>query len=155
MTRELTKAEQDNKARVEPILERYRRTGTRIRLYLGDPATGRDWGEENDVTGFIGQSVGWGHNPQKVPLLLHSRRSSGGGAILVDNVLRILADGREVYRHPKYKEPVYELREGNVQSPIGPLPFEVWAEGQNQANFKTAAQRQRWLDFMRGARSTK
>jgi hypothetical protein len=151
----MSNAEQDNKARVESILDRYRGTGTRIRLYLGDPSTGRDWGEENDVTGYIGRSAGWGPTPMKVPLLLHKQHSSGGGAILVSNVLRILADGREVYRHPKYKEPVYELREGNIQSPIGPLPFEVWSEGQNQANFKTAAQRQRWLDFMRGVRSTK
>ena len=67
-------------------------TDRRVRLFLGDPETGRDWGEENDVTGYVGRSTG----PSKVPLLLATRRSMGGGAILVDCVLRMLVDGCEI-----------------------------------------------------------
>jgi hypothetical protein len=141
----------DNRERVEGLLLPYLHKNKRIRIFLGDPETGHDWGEENDVTGFIGRSTG----REPILLLLPGNRSHGGGAILNRNVLRILVEGREIYRHPKYKEPVYELREGHIQSPVGPLPFEVWRDGQNVANFSTASKRQRWLDFMRGHRATK
>jgi hypothetical protein len=162
MPKTLSAAEKANRERVQAILAPYLHKNTRIRIFLGYPETGYDWGEENDVSGYIGRSTG----SEPVFLLLPTRRSMGGGAISTDCALRILADGREIYRHPKYKEPVYELREGNIQSPIGPLPYEVWRLNaqdmqhkpkgpENVANFKTAAQRQRWLDFMHGKRATK
>jgi hypothetical protein len=133
---------------LEPYVGNRRR---RIRLFYGDPKTGHVWDEENDVTGFIGRSTG----REPILLLLATAHSTGGGAILMDNVLRILVDGREVYRHPKYKEPIYSLKVGEIRSPTGPLPYEVWRDGKNIANFPTARARQRWLDFMHGQRATK
>lgn len=122
-------------------------TDRRVRLFLGDPETGRDWGEENDVTGYVGRSTG----PSKVPLLLATRRSMGGGAILVDCVLRMLVDGRETYRHPLYTAPVWESREGTEPT----RPCEVWRDGKVNARFESPAARERWLAFMRGDRATK
>ena len=53
------------------VLENARLSGTRIRIYLGDKETGRDWGEVCDVTGYVGRSMG----PIKIPILLHNARS--------------------------------------------------------------------------------
>ena len=54
------------------LLERYRKDGERqLRLWLGDPSTGRDWCDEYDVVGRIGRSMG----PVRVPLLI-----AGGAA---------------------------------------------------------------------------
>jgi hypothetical protein len=80
-----------------------------LRLCLGDTVSGKDWGETNDVTGYIGRSTG----DIKVPLLLKSKRSSGGGSLLDHCIIKIyIVRGHtycpsyhEVYRHPKYHLP--------------------------------------------------
>jgi len=88
----------DTASDVIRVLERARLNEWRLRLFLGDRETGHVWLEENDVIGRIGRS--WG--PVKVPILLHNRRSTGGGAILDHCILRIVktSDKRELYRHP-------------------------------------------------------
>jgi hypothetical protein len=48
-------------------LESARSRRQRVRLYYGDFQTGRDWLEEHDVEGIIGNSMG----PLRVPLLIH------------------------------------------------------------------------------------
>lgn len=80
---------------VKRAIASLRGSDTRVRLFLGDLATGVTWSEENDVTGRISASMG----PCRVPLLIHNARSTGGGAILSDRVLGILAKGgRWIYR---------------------------------------------------------
>lgn len=64
--------------KVIKILETCRQNGTRIILDYGDVKTGESWGEMYDITGTIGRSTG----KIKVPLLIHNKRSIGGGAIL-------------------------------------------------------------------------
>lgn len=140
-----------NAVAVESILSPYVGTTHRVRLFFGNPDTGEVWNEENMVTGFLGRSRGAGPHPMKVLLLLPTKHSVGGHAISTGSVLRILLDGREIYRNPKYREPVYQLREGTTAG----LPFEVWTNGEIDARFPSAAKRQRWLDFMNGLRSTK
>jgi hypothetical protein len=63
---------------VVEALERARANCSRIRIYYGDLITGRDWLEEHDVEGYLGNSLG----PLKVPLLICNRRSLGGAALL-------------------------------------------------------------------------
>lgn len=90
------------------ILEHIRLSGRRFRFHWGDTKTGVDWGDHYDVTGTLGRSMG----SMKVPILLHNRTSSGGGAILDHCIVRIRhankKDGGDIYRHPNYhtKEPV-------------------------------------------------
>lgn len=67
------------------ILEQCRLDGTRIVLDYGDPSTGISWGEVYDVTGRVGRSTG----NVKVPLLIHNRRSVGGGEISTDKIIGI------------------------------------------------------------------
>ena len=134
-------------AAVAEALERARGTGERVRFWLGDTKTGRDWGEENDVTGQVGRSTG----KVKIPLLLASKRSTGGGAILTQSIIRLQVAGREVYRAANYREAVYTLRH---EGP-GDLRERVYRDGANVANFATERAALRWIDFMTGKRATK
>ena len=84
------------------LLERIRLNKWRVRFYWGDAETGRDWGEQYDITGRLGRSMG----PCKVPILLHNSRSLGGGAILDHCIVKIefanKRDGGTLYIHPSY-----------------------------------------------------
>lgn len=76
---------------------------TRIRIFYGDHETGRAWLEENDVTGYIGHSTG----SIKIPLLIHSRRSYGGGAILDHCILKLqTTSGRVLWQAENYRPKV-------------------------------------------------
>jgi len=63
----------------------------RLRLHYGDVKTGRPWGDSE--TGQIGRSTG----TSKIPLLIKTRRSMGGGGILDHCIVKIEAmPGRQV-----------------------------------------------------------
>jgi len=130
----------------------------RLRLFLGDPETGRDWGEEYDVIGYIGRSGGH----IKIPLLLPNATSVYGPGLLDHRILRIVdvQTKRTVYQHPLYQLPKYEL--GACPPKIGAVNMAdegytvgVYREGENIANFKTEDQARRWIAFMRGERMRK
>ena len=87
------------------VLERVRLNHIRVELHYGDVQTGRDWNETYDVTGSLGRSTG----PIKVPILLKTRRSSGGGAILDHCIVKIVrldgaTKGTVLYQHPTYQK---------------------------------------------------
>lgn len=93
------------KAVVE-TMERLRKNGTRIRLYYGDVATGRDWLEENDVTGRIGLSRG---HKARFPILIATERSIGGSPILDHCIVKIKAAGAIAYIAANYQQPKIEV----------------------------------------------
>ncbi len=74
----------------------------RVRIFLGDTTTGKDWCEVYDTIGYIGRSTG----TVKIPLLVHSSRSLGGGAILDHCIVKITIDKRTVYQHQNYHCPI-------------------------------------------------
>lgn len=77
---------------------------TRLRFCFGDTTDGRDWGECCDTTGYIGRSTG----NIKIPLLIKTINSTGGGGILDDCIVKVEQKKRgdrsyhEVYRHKQY-----------------------------------------------------
>lgn len=79
-------------------LDRAYQSGARVRLFYGDAATGEDWLSEYDVTGTLGRSTG----QFKIPLIIANSRSHGGPGLIEHCIVRMLVDGREVYRHPSY-----------------------------------------------------
>lgn len=83
------------------VLERCRMNNVRIVVDYGDVSTGQSWGERYDICGSIGRSMGI----IKIPLLIKTKRSIGGGGILDHCIIRILSSqGKEVlYSHPNYK----------------------------------------------------
>jgi len=94
--------------KVVSILEEARQNkDIRLRLCYGDTDTGLDWSDVYDTMGYIGRSTG----SIKVPLLIKTSRSSGGGALLDHCIIKIEQKHSnnshyvEVYRHPQYHLP--------------------------------------------------
>ena len=89
--------------KVIEILDRFMNDKSRrLRLDYGDKRTGKNWGETNDIVGYIGRSSG----KFKIPLLIKTINSHGGGAILTDSIIKIEYANKELggllYKHPKY-----------------------------------------------------
>lgn len=74
----------------------------RVRVFYGDTTTGKDWFECYDTIGYIGRSTG----TVKIPLLIATSRSLGGGAILDHCIVKITIDKQTVYKHPNYHAPI-------------------------------------------------
>jgi len=141
------------------VLEKARYRGERIRLFYGHQADGIDWCEENDTMGTLGRTCG----SQKVNILLASSRSSGGGAILDDCIVRISCKdqkGRiiDLYRHPQYKVPEFTI-EGTQE--YGPLAL-AWRVHRSDisridwcASFESEKKAKSYVAFMRGERWSK
>lgn len=130
--------------------------GGRVRIWYGDTETGRAWQEEHDVLGYVGRSTG----EHKIPLLVYSRRSRGGGAILTENIVRIdSTDGGTIYKHPTFSSGFDHGRVGSTPPDRDggrSRPFSVVNDdGEYVAAFESEAQALRWLAFMRGDRYSK
>jgi hypothetical protein len=67
------------------ILERARENRTRLLFDFGDTKTGKSWGEVYDIRGTIGRSTG----TIKIPLLIKTTRSFGGGGLLDHCIIKI------------------------------------------------------------------
>ena len=84
------------------IIERCRSSGKRFRFYLGDPESGRAWGDVD--IGRIGRSMG----PVKIPIVLSNRRSIGGHGLLDACVIKIEyannSQGGVVWKHPAFEK---------------------------------------------------
>lgn len=139
-------------ALVHAYLNRNRQCG-RVRIWLGDPETGKCWNEAYDVAGYVGRSTG----EKKVPLLLHDKRSMGGGAILTQNIIRVdWTDGTgTIYKHPKFHTNLESatLRRGGVNEDCA-----WWVlnnDGETMAGFPSEYRARNWLAFMLGKRYRK
>jgi hypothetical protein len=148
----------DTPSAVATALENARLLGKRIRIWLGDSVTGKSWLEEYDVTGTVGRSMG----PIKIPLLMPSPHSRGGGAISDHSIVRLMVDGREVYRHPKFNQPVFTIGPGwsdEAHAPKNrmykPRSVGVYADGEPCCGFDSESKARRWVDFMEGRRMSK
>lgn len=124
-------------------------TGQRVRFWLGDSATGKNWMDEYHVAGRVGRSTGW----KKMALIITSSRSHGGCAILTDCIVRLDVGGRTVYQHPGFVLPVIRIYfEGKYAG-------SEWAADVNGdvgfARFKSELAATRWAAFMRGERAAK
>lgn len=96
------------------ILDTARGRSKRLKIYLGDTKTGRDWFEENERFGYIGRSTG----SIKIPLLIPKINSHGGGALLDHCIVKIQESkgNRVLYQHLLYKSPVIEIKEATTET---------------------------------------
>lgn len=125
------------------VLEHSRNTRERLRLFLGYE-TGESWNEEWGVTGFVGRSTGL----EKIPILLHNSRSSGGGRILDHCIVAIKSKRGWLYQHKGFKVPETEIKEESEG-------FSLYLNGAIHACNLKLKQAQRLAEFMRGDRLTK
>ncbi|MBT9599298.1 MAG: hypothetical protein IV094_25220 [Vitreoscilla sp.] len=125
------------------VLERCRNEGNKVRLVLGDTATGESWLDEYDVVGTLGRSSG----PLRVPLLIEEGED-GGGAILTTCLLCVIdwRCSRALYRHPAYR--VVDL----AIAPSGDdqRPWAVRRREETVAQFDDIGKAAAYLAFMRG-----
>lgn len=126
------------------VLERCRRDGRKLRLMLGDTATGQCWLSEHEVVGRIGRSTG----TLKVPLLVEPG-ADGGTAILTNCLLRLIdwRTGEDLYRHPAYRTPDLAIRRDAGHSD---LPWQVLHDGKVAACFADVGKAGAYLAFMCG-----
>lgn len=143
---------EDTAPEVADCIARLRGTSQRIRLFLGDTETGRDWQSEYDVTGRV--SASWG--PCVSPLLISNARSMGGGAILTQCVLAIIsAPGRFLYRHPKFAPGVWTVAPIEFATDRKTYRAATFCNGELYSRHETEAQALRLAAFMRGDRMAK
>jgi hypothetical protein len=133
------------------ILSTYHNTRERVRIFYG--SEGRIWLEEHDVLGTIGRSTG----TIKIPLLIKTSRSFGGGAILDPRIVRVqdARTKRVLFQKEGYALPEFKIRptQGEHKETH---PFEVLEDGRGVcARFKSEAQAIRYVQFMKGERMSK
>ena len=84
-------------------------TGRRCRVFYGDKETGRSWNDEHDVMGTLSNSTG----NTACLILVPTRRSMGGGALLDSCIIRIddIKTKSVLYSHPKFHSNI--VQDGN------------------------------------------
>lgn len=119
----------DTPDRVCEILENARTSGQRLQIYYGDRKTGKNWNEENDTRGTIGRSTG----TVKIPLLIATSRSHGGGAILDHYIVKIRGKYGIIYKCENYKESTFEI----VPSDLPEYTHNVLIDGELYSRHKS------------------
>jgi hypothetical protein len=142
---------------VQRILESCRASRTRVRIFYGSPATGRDALEEYDTTGYVGCSMG----PIRIPLLVVPRKAYGG-SLSSDRVLRIVAlpKGTVLYQHPQYQVPALQVVTPDTPQAAGVefqgYPAVVTAADRGLiARFSKVSSAENYVAFLRGERHRK
>ena len=114
------------------------RHSKRIRIFLGDKETGKDWNEFYDTIGYVGRST----RTSKIPLIIHNIRSAGG-VILDDYIVKITVDKKTIYQHPKYHCPIV----------IDGCSIIDTEDNKVIANCKNAETAKRYFDYLKGTRN--
>jgi len=112
----------------------------RIRIFYGDAKSGADWCETFDTMGTIGLSCG----PAKVPLLIHSIRSTGGDAISTDSIVKITRNKKVIYQHPNYNCNI-KIDGDYIVDDNGKNVSYFWTKDENK--------RKRFFEFLKGTRN--
>jgi hypothetical protein len=84
-------------------------TSRRYRFFYGDVITGQSWNDEHDVMGSVSNSTG----DTACLILIPTRRSMGGGALLDSCIIRIddIKTKSVLYSHPKFHSNI--VQDGN------------------------------------------
>ena len=135
-------------ARVRAALDLVHGTEQRVRLFYGDVNTGKAWNEEHDVMGTVGKSTG----RAPVLLLIPTRRSMGGGAILDRCIVGIQASpALWLYRHKSL-----DLGQWDVGLAVSDGFLEAsYRDSGLVGQFKKPGQARRHCDYMEGNRWSK
>lgn len=118
----------------------------RVRLWYGDRKSGESYFEDFETTGRIGLSRG---KIFKIPLVIASSRSWGGGALSIGSLIRVddIKTRKTLWKVPNYydKLELFHVK-GNK------LPWQVCGRSTTLACFETEEKAKRWIDFQQGRR---
>jgi len=140
----------DTPNEVISILENARDNRIRIRVFYGDKITGRDWMEEHDTIGYIGRSTG----KIKIPLLIHNRRSYGGGSLLDNCIVKITQNKNVIYQHKNYN--IGDIKIGQTKNDdliIQGYTHSALDDENAGGFFKSEAKAENYKLFMQGLRN--
>ena len=135
--------------KVKQVLTSCYNRKNRIRVVYGDVNTGISWLDDYEVLGYVGKSTGI----KPIPLLINNSRSTGGGGILTDSILKIIdAKTKQVlFQNDKFIEPVLTKEISNYCDYL----YDVRYNGELVARFKTEKQANNYIDFMQCKRMSK
>jgi len=132
--------------KVMRILESAYRWKKRIRIFYGE--NGKLWNDEFDIIGRVGRSTG----ENKIALLIHNSRSTGGVSILTDCIAGIydVETKRALYWADGFKMPVASVGPSDIDTYHSALFLdgELYARGDYE-------KMRRLGDFMTGKRMNK
>lgn len=132
-------------------LEVARASGNTVRFHYGNPKTGKDACWSNEMTrGVVARAA----SPIPWPILLLSKDATGGQHLPDYRIVRMSIDGRDVYRHPTYHLPKFEIRQLLVPA-FPDMHVELLADGVHMANFPTLEAAKKWIWYVRGESETK
>ena len=119
-------------------IDRAYKMNLRVSVRIGDIETGRDWIEEYDTIGTIGKSTG----NIKIPLLILTKRSLGGGALLDDCILKITDQQTKqvLYQAENYQPLNVEIVPSDM---LEQYQFNTMVNGQLHGRHKTLKSAQR------------
>ncbi len=128
----------ETNSKVIEALEFARKTRTRIKVYLGDTATGRDWNEENDTFGYVGLSKG---REARYPILVCKKSSYGGGSLLDHCIVKIRESkgSKVIYKAANYIAPIMHIEKSAEPG----YNYALYVNGKLYSNHETEAQAQR------------
>ena len=133
--------------KVRRVLEKARKDGAVLRIFIGDRKTGKDWCDEHDVIGRIGRSTGL----LKAPLLLAHGEFAGG--IMLDScILKIqsVPDGKVLYQDELYQEPNLKIRAKRTRLNDTTYTHEVLRDGEVISRFTGMGKAAQYVAFMHG-----
>jgi hypothetical protein len=124
------------------LLERFRRLGKEVRIFFGDPNTGRDDLEEDGVLGFVSRAA----DDPKVSILLENGET-WGEPILTHRIVKLMdaKDRSVLWEHPSYKAPRMVVVPGKYGR-----GFSVNVDGKSYAGFNSKPGASKWVMFMNG-----
>ena len=133
---------------VQRLLERLRKDGTLVRMFYGDPETGRDSLEEWDTVGVVGRTGGIMRTPILVP-----EGEDGGFVISSRRLLKVVdvRTGKVLYQHKKYHLPALDICPTPDSEPHHKdYPFTGTVDGKSFARFKSKVKACNWVAFISG-----
>lgn len=130
------------------LIDRMIRSGSRVRIFLGDVKTGKSWHDEYDVSGVLSRSMG----PCKVPILVAP--GARGGAALLDHCIigMIQGAGNWIWRHPKLDLGSWSVKETCVEIEGKTYRAETHCDGKLYGRHRSLLSAQRLTRFMTGER---
>lgn len=119
-------------------LEYARKNRIRVRIYLGDPITGKCWNEEHDIFGYIGLSKG---KDAYFPILVYNSRSMGGGSLMDDNIIKLVSTNpyQTLFKTDNFIKPQVEIKLSTEEG----YTHSVYIDGELYSNHKTIEQAER------------